>query len=266
MNIYRHELKSFAKSTIIWTCSLTVMIVLYLLLFPAFTKDIAVTRKLFSALPKAARAALDLDLDTFFSLLGFYSYLLNFVVLAGAIQAMNIGAGIISKEYRFKTADFLLSKPVTRTKVMTQKLLAALTLILATDVVFISSALAWAKIMIEEPFSAKIFLMLSAILVFVQLIFLVLGALFATVFSRIKSVVSVTLPTVFALFIVDMIGSILDAKNYRYFTPFKYFDSQYIMKHAAYEWRFIILEVVVIACCIAASYIIYLKKDIASVT
>ena len=42
---------------------------------------------------------------------------------------MNLGIGIISKEVRDKTADFLLTKPVSRVTILVAKMMAAFTCI-----------------------------------------------------------------------------------------------------------------------------------------
>ena len=51
----------------------------------------------------------------------------------------------------------------------------------------------------------------------------------------------------------------------RYITPFKYFDTSYIMKNSSYEASFIIIEIVFIIVAITASYFVYCKKDVHAV-
>ncbi len=78
-----------------------------------------------------------MDLAT---VLGFYSFVFMFVQLCLAIQASNYGFGLVSIEESELTADFLLSKPVSRAQVLTSKLLAALTSLTITNlVVWVSS-------------------------------------------------------------------------------------------------------------------------------
>lgn len=234
--------------------------------FPAFTNDIALTRRLFEGFPPAVLAALGIRLDTFFSILGFYSYIFTFVLLAGAVQAMNLGAGVISKEVRLKTADFLLTKPVTRAQVMTSKILAAVTLLVFTNVIYLLFALITVRAVASGTFSERIFLMISAVLFFVQIMFMVLGIFFSVIIPKIKSVVSFSLPTVFAFFIISTLGAVLGEEKVRYFTPFRYYDTAYIMKNSAYESRFIIIEILFLIIACIASYVIYVKKDIKAVT
>lgn len=265
MNMFLHELKSYRKSTIIWTCSMAVLIVFFLLMYPSFYSNSAEMKKLLEGYPQAVRKAIGVSIGSFFSILGFYSYAFLYIVLSGAIQAMNLGLSIISKETRQKTADFLLTKPVTRWQIVTFKLLAALTSLIITNIVYLIAAGLMAYTVRTEPFSMKIFIMISITLFFVQLIFMSLGVIAAVIFPKIRSVISVSLGTVFGFFIINMFDSIIGDKALRYITPFKYFDTAYIIKNGAYEIKFIVIEIIFIIVTITASYVLYSKKDIHAV-
>jgi len=265
MNIYLHELKAYRKSTIIWSCSLVLLIILFLSMFPSFSKDATDVKKLLEGYPEAFRKAIGLSLDTLFTLLGFYSYLFVYVGLCGSIQAMNLGTSIISKEVREKTADFLLTKPVTRKAIMTAKLLAILTSLVITNVVYLVAAIIMATAVKTEAFSLKIFIMISITLFFVQLMFMALGVIISVLFPKIKSVLPISLGTVFGFFMLGMLSTTTSTDIWRFLIPFKYYDTAYIIKNSSYETSFIIVEIVFIIVTIFASYLIYDKKDIHAV-
>jgi ABC-2 type transport system permease protein len=262
MNILLHELRVYRKSTIIWTISLIAIAALFMSFFPSFTKDTEEFRKLLEGYPAALREAFGINLDNFFSILGFYCYGLSFVTLCGAIQAMNLGTSIISKEVREKTADFLLTKPVTRAAVLTNKLLAALLSIIVTNIFYIIAATLFAYQVATEEFDVGIFLLLSLTVLFTQLIFLGIGFIVSVIFQKIKSVLTVSLATVFAFYFLGMFSS-NDMK--RYLSPFKYFDTAYIMEKSSYEASFMITGAVFLITAIGVSYFIYASKDIHSV-
>lgn len=266
MNMFLHELNAYRKSTIIWSISLAVVVIVFLSMFPAFSSNTEDLIKLLESLPIALRNAIGLSLDNIGSLLGFYSTLtFLYITLCGAIQAMNLGTSIVSKEVREKTADFLLTKPVSRVQIMTAKLFAALTSLVITNAIYIVVASIMASFTASQAFSMKIFLLISATLFFIQLMFLALGVIVSVVAPKIKSVLPVSLGTVFAFFFISMFGSAIGDNNLRYITPFKFYDPAYIIKNAGYETSFILLEVGLITLAIAVSYIIYVKKDIDSV-
>ncbi|WP_326160877.1 ABC transporter permease subunit [Neobacillus niacini] len=265
MNILLHELRAYRKSTIIWTISLIMVAALFMSFYPSFTKDTEEFRKLLEGYPAALREAFGINLDNFFSILGFYCYGLSFVTLCGAIQAMNLGTGIISKEVREKTADFLLTKPVTRAAILTNKLLAAFISIIVTNIFYITAAILLAYQVATENFDVGIFLLLSLTVLFIQLIFLGLGIIVSVIFQKIKSVLTVSLATVFAFYFLGMFSSTSGDEAKRYLSPFKYFDTAYIMEHSNYETPFLITSALFIILAIGISYFIYGKKDIHTV-
>lgn len=263
MNVFLRELVAYRKSTIIWAASMAGMVFLFMVgMYPTFTADVAASKELISQLPPAVLAAFSISLSNFFTVFGFYAYFLSFATVAGAIQAMNVGVGVISKEFSGKTADFLLSKPVRRSRVLTAKLAAALVSVVVVAVAFSVIAYAGALMAEKTSFSAATFMLLSLTMLLVQLFFFALGALFAVLIPKIKSVVSVSLPTVFAFFIIGTLGELVGNKEVRYLTPFKYFDSLYIINEQAYEARYLVVEAVLVLVFIVATYVVLQKKNV----
>ncbi|MGF9966969.1 ABC transporter permease subunit [Bacillus rhizoplanae] len=265
MNIFMHELKAYRKSTIIWSLSLIVIIIIFMSMYSSFAEDAKGFMKILENYPEAIRNAIGFNQENFFTILGFYSFPLSFITLCGAIQAMNLGTSIVNKEVREKTADFLLTKPVTRTKILTAKLLAALVSIVMTNIVYFAAASFVALQVKTDDFSLKIFFLLSLTIFFIQLIFLSLGIIISVIVQKIKSVLTVSLATVFAFYFVGMFSDTTGDEMKRYFSPFKYFDTAYIIKHSGYESTFLIVGAVIIIITIAASYVFYIKKDIHAV-
>jgi len=264
MNIFLHELKAYRKSIIIWSCSMAALAGLYIIMFSGLQGDIEDFKNLIKSMPEVVRKVLSIYVDSISTLEGFYSFVFVYIVLCGAIQAMNLGLSIISKEVRDKTADFLLTKPVSREKILTSKILAALASLVITNIIYLIITLLM-TLTVSSEFSMKIFLMISFTLFFVQLIFMSLGVLVSVIAGKIKSVISISLSTVFGFFIISMLGSVIGDKAIRYISPFKYFDYEYIVRNGAYEGKFIIIEIIFVIVSIAASYVIYTRKDIHAV-
>jgi len=265
MNIFLHELKAYRKSTIIWACAMAAIAIVYLSIFPAFSKDVSDFKKILEGYPLGVRKALGISIDSITSLIGFYSFIVGYIILCGAIQAMNIGTSIVSKEVREKTADFLLTKPVSRAEILTAKLLSALASLLITNVIYIIVAIITIAATNSGKYSMKIFLLISFTLFFVQVMFMCLGIIISVSMHKIKSVLPISLGIVFFFFIISMFGSVIGENSVRYITPFKYYDPSYIIKNSGYEVQFVLIEIVFIIVTIIASYIIYSKKDIHTV-
>lgn len=266
MNMYIHELKSMLKTTVIWVCGMIAIAAFYISMYPSIFHDAKDFQNLMNGYPPAVRAMLGISIEGVASVLGFYSMVITFVVLCGAIQAMNMGVSILSKESRERTADFLLVKPVSRTAIVSEKLLAALTMLLATDVVYFFVSFIFASIFKQANFSGKIFFMLNLTLLFVQFIFFAIGVVVSVFFNKIRTVLPISLGTVFGLYFVGAL--IATGKNdwARYISPFRYFDNAYIVKNSTYETPYLITGAAIVVVGIIVTYIIYTKKDIHSVS
>jgi len=264
MNIFLHELKAYRKSTIIWTLSLIAAMAFFLSIFPSFSKDAAEMNRLIQGYPEALRKAVGITIDLS-SILGYYSCVFLYIVLCGSIQAMNLGISIISKEVSLKTADFLLTKPVSRSMILTSKIAAGITSLIITNIFYVPAALLIAFYVKTGPLDIKIFIMISITLLFLQLIFFSLGFLISIIFTKIKSVISVSLYFIFGSFIINMFESVIGEKTLRYITPFRYFDTAYIVNNGSYETAFLYISVIIIIAAFTLSYIIYSKKDIHTV-
>lgn len=267
MNMYLHELKSMRKSAIIWTCALIELAALYISIYHEMANDAEDFKELLSGYPATVRSMLGIDINYITSFLGFYSMIFSFITLCGAIQAMNLGVPILSKESRERTADFLLVKPVSRSAIVSAKLLAALTVMLATDIVFYAALYLMVNAVEIVNYSVKLFFMVNLTLLFVQLIFLSIGMVISVFFKKIKNVLLISLGTVFGFYIVGaLIATDKNNDIERFLSPFKYFDSTYIIKNSEYEVPYLIAGAAVIIVAIIVSYIIYTKKDINAVS
>lgn len=265
MNMLLHELKVYKKNTIIWSLTLSGLVLLFLSMFPSISREAEEFKRLMEGFPEAIRMALGLSVESIGSILGFYSYVFLYISLFGAIQAMLLGLSILSKEVREKTADFLLTKPVTRNQIVTSKLLAAFLSLVFTNIFYLGAATLMASYVETNEFSLKIFLLLSLTLFYQQLIFLALGIFVSLLIPKLKSVLSVSLGMVFAFFMIGAFASTTGDDALRYLTPFKYFDFTYIIQKSAYEPSFIFVSIGFILIAILASYFIYAKRDIHAV-
>lgn len=266
MNMYLHELKSLRKSAVIWTCSMIALAAIYFSVYRGIANDAADFIKLLGGYPASVRAMLGISLDNITSILGYYSMVFSFITLCGAIQAMNLGVSILSKEARERTADFLLVKPVSRPAIVSAKLLAAFTVLLATNVVYYTAVSILASSVKISDYSGKLFFMINLTMFFIQLIFLAVGVVVSVFFTKLKSVLPISLSIVFGLFIIGAFLAIDKNDMARFISPFKYFDLSYIIKNASYEGSYLITGAAIVIVSITASYMIYTKKDIHAVS
>jgi ABC-2 type transport system permease protein len=238
---------------------------MFMTIYPAFSHDVEASRKLLEQFPPVVRAMFGLSLSAFFTFLGFYAYAFTYITLVGAIQAMNLGLSLLSKEDSSKTTDFLLSKPVTRTKIFFAKLAASLTMLTITIIIFTVMTFIFAKLFGAGDFDLKKYLVLNLIFFVIQLWFLALGIIVSQLLHKIRSVVSISLGFVFSFFVVGLVGAVIGVDKVRYLTPFKYFDYLKYVASGKYDLKYMVLAAVAIIIAIVTGYLIYNRRDARSV-
>lgn len=263
MNVLWFELRQGWKSSVVWALCLTALAGLYISLFPSISHDASVSQ-LLENFPETYRKAFNITPESFSLFPSLYAIVLNLVVLAGAVQAMNVGTGIVSKEIRDKTADFLLTKPVGRSSVETQKLTAGALLLLLTNVIFL--ALTWGLIVavIDNPFPLQTYLTASSLLFLVQSFFLAFGFLLGSALPKVKSVIAVALPVVISFYVLGLLDSVIGENTIRYLTPFRLFDINTLVGGGPYETSALLYLAGVVVVAIAGGFLRYQHRDIDS--
>jgi len=265
MNIYKHEFKMKINSVIIWSLGVALMVFIYLSIFSSIEIDAKLFNEMMSSFPEEFLIAFgmtDIDMST---ILGFFGLIFLFIQICLAIQAANYGFSLVSVEETDLTADFLLAKPVGRTKIMTSKLLAALTGLTITNLVlWISSFVFLGMYSDGGQFETKpvVYLLLS-VAVF-QLFFLTVGMLISLLVKRVRSVTPYSMALVFGLYVLNAFGGMIGEDKLEIISPFKHFEPNYILKHAAYDLPLAWISVAAIVISVVGSYVLYSRRNIRS--
>ncbi|MBC7260650.1 MAG: ABC transporter permease subunit, partial [Chloroflexi bacterium] len=189
VNIFKQEFKMNAKSVTTWSAAIVILILIYLSLFSSVAKDAELLNEMMANFPEALLTAFGLNGINLSTVIGYYSFVFLFVQICLAIQAANYGFSLVSVEEREWTADFLLTKPVGRTQILTSKLLAALCGLTLTNIVVWISSFGFIEMFRGgKAYEIKpLLLMLASIIIF-QLFFLSVGLVVSLMVKHIRSV------------------------------------------------------------------------------
>ena len=265
-NIVRHEFKTHRRSLAIWSLSAAVVILFYMSVFPSFVQDAALLDKTMESFPPELLTAFGLNGVDLATVMGFFTFVYLFVQILLAIQAANYGFGLVSVEERERTADFLLTRPVSRRAILTGKLLAALGSLAATQaVVWAASFLCINIFRGEHPYDADLLIRMLLGLPLFQMVFFAVGLVVSLLVRRIRSVTPYSLGLVFGLYVLAAFGDMLGESGIEALSPFKHFNPNYLVRHGHFETPLLWLSVAVVPIAIAASYRLYIRRDIPSV-
>ena len=196
----------------------------------------------------------------------FYSIFFLYFLLLTSVHSCLLGSGIIAKEERDKTADFLLVKPIKRHQAVTAKILAALTFVILFNLLtcFTSMAVVGQYNTTGQSLNGPI-LSLSIALLIVQLVFLSIG-LFLGAWSKTAARASgIATAVILGTFVLNVLIDLnRDLRYLEFLTPFRYFNSLKVMYEQEMRPAFILLSGGLVAALTAGTYFFFKKRDIYS--
>ncbi|MGN0633590.1 MAG: ABC transporter permease subunit [Oscillospiraceae bacterium] len=262
MTIYIKELKHSAKAFWIWTCAIAFMLLVCIFMFPQMKDQMDSMTDIFANMGSFT-SAFGMDRLSFGELMGFYGVECgNMLGIGGGFFAALLGVGALANEERDHTAEFLLSHPVSRASVVTQKLLSVITQVLAMNIIIAAVSLAGAAI-IGEEFAMKEFLLLHTAYTAME-IEIACVCFGASAFLR-KGGAGVGLGLSLAFYFLNIVRNITDKAEFlKYITPYAYSDASGIISEAKLETELLIIGAAVTAAAVFAAYFKYTRKDIAS--
>ena len=262
MHVIKWELKANLKSLLIWCAIFTALIFMMTSEFSAYynNPEMADIMKMF---PEAMLKAFSMDNANLTTTTGYLSLVALYFYLMAGLFAVLLGSGIISKEARDKTAEYLMTMPISRENILFSKLIAALInclILLAT--INGATILAMIKYNLDAAFYAFLF-DLSAAIFLEMIIFLSIGMFLSSVLKRYKSSGKIAASILMLLYFINVaIGLSKNLDALEYVTPFKYFNAQTILQTGHLELKFIILSLVITASGIVGTFLIYPRRDL----
>ena len=262
MNIVKRELRSNLKSMIIWSLAIGFLVTVWMIEFEAFAGNPAID-EFMKSMPQGVLAAMGMGEADFASLEGFISAIFLYIYLILGIQAVFLGSSIISKEERDKTAEYLFSLPISRPKIIKGKITSAIINLFILNIVALV-ALVLSTTNYERSEDFYLFIALSNLAVFIiQMIFLSIGMLVASVNKRYKKSGNISITILMISFSISSLMNMVDSLDFlKYITPFKFFDSSYILKELRLEPISIVISLLIIVCGIGGTLIFYPRRDL----
>ncbi len=268
-NIFRRELKRYRGSTIAWCISICALIVMGMVFFPVMMDETIMQQmKAFfeNAFMKNMMAAFGASFDNLTNVLGFYTTRNSmFIMLLGSFFSIMLAGRILAREEPDKTAEFLLSKPVTRAEVFCSKLLAYLSYLLVLNgatvlVGFLSIELFKG----ESEYRISAFLTHSLYAMLLMLSFGAIGMFLSLLVKRGRPHAGISIGIVVGSYFFDSLSKVTpDAEMFGYISPFKFVDSAGIMRpDYGLEWWRVLYFVALSLVLFGLTLWRYRKKDI----
>lgn len=260
MTIVFHELKQNRVSFAVWTAAIGFLLAICVFMYPEMKGEMNSVTDMFSSMGSFT-AAFGMDRLDFGSFIGFYTVECgNILGLGGAFFAALIGISSLAKEEKERTAEFLLAHPLSRVKIITEKLSAVLLQVLLMNLLIFAVAVLSAVIIGEEiPWKELGLIHLANLLLQAELACVCFGI---SAFLR-RGGLGIGLGLAAVLYFLNIIANISEKAEFlKYITPFGYTEGADILTEGALDGTLILVGIVLSVLSLVIAYVKYCKKDI----
>jgi ABC-2 type transport system permease protein len=264
-NLFLHELRKNAPGLILWTTAITFLIVLTMSVYTTFLENQSKVFGMMKLVPKGALQFKGIsNVNDLTSILGFYA--MNnviYMMVLGSIFAIVTGSNILLKEEYGKTADYLLTKPVTRAEVYLTKLAVMVLSIFSLNLVTGTAGLVCLEIFRKSPFSLIAFLILSLYTLLLNLLFGISGLFFSTLVRRPKPITTFSIGVVLILYFVYTLSKITESvAKLGYLSPFKFVKMEVLRADYGLDFGSLLYFAGISFILGWISFRLYIRKDI----
>lgn len=262
MTLIKHELKQGRGALLIWTSVIAFMLAICILIYPEMETQMGDVSSMFAEMGSFS-AAFGMDRLNFGEFMGFFGVECgNVLGLGGAFFAALLGISVLAKEEKEQTAEFLLTHPISRRKIVTQKLISIILQIMILNFIVIAVTLISIYAINEEPEIRPLLLLFLA--------YFILQVEIAAVCFGISAFLShgglglgLGMATLF--YFLNIIANLTeDAKFLKYITPFGYTEGADIIADECLKTEYLTVGLVFAVIGTGVGYYKYCKKDILS--
>lgn len=260
MTVFQNELRQGRIPLLIWTVSLSLLIVLCILIYPDMSAEMAGISALFANLGRFS-AAFGMDRINFAEFTGFFAVECgNILGLGGAFFAALTAVNALAKEEREHTAEFLFTHPVSRQKVAAQKLLAVFAQILFLNAGVLAFTCAGIAFIGETASPSKMMLLFCAyFLMQLETAAITFGL---SAFLR-RDGAGIGLVLACGFYFLNMAANLSDRiKWLKYLTPFSYTEGADILTGGALRTNYLAAGALLGIAGVAAAFWKYSRKDL----
>ncbi len=260
MTVFFHELRRGRTALLIWSGAIAFMLGVCVLIYPEMSSQMGDISQMFADMG-AFSEAFGMDQLNFGEFMGYFGIECgNTLGLGGALFAAIVGASALAKEEKEHTAEFLLTHPLSRARVITEKLLAVLAHVCLLNVAVVAvTCVCIAIVGVEFDATALALLFLAYLILQLEIAAVTFGL---SAFMR-RGELGAGLGLVFALYFINILANLTeDLKLLKFITPYAYADGAHIVPEKSLEIKYLAVGLAFTAVGIAAAYLKYRKKDI----
>lgn len=267
MNIFKMEFKRGFKSLLLWTSICAAMTALLTLLYPSMLGSdmLALMNAKLASLPRELVDAFRFSSEDITQLPNFFAYMFQFVLMAASIFGTLLGLTALSREESEGTIEFLYAKPVSRSQIVSGKLLcAAVSYLCFFAVISIAAMLGGVSVCPADLDMADMAAAFKSVLLGGMLAgftHLLLGFAVSVLLKRAKHAASMAVMLFFVTYIVGSIPAMTGVLEFlKWVSPMNYFSPPEVVQ-SGIDGVSVLVSALLMGVCAALTYALYRKRS-----
>ncbi|MGN1311274.1 MAG: ABC transporter permease subunit [Clostridia bacterium] len=262
--MFKREMKINLKSFIIWTSILIILFLVVFLVYPSIIKseNMQMLDEMMEIFPEEMLKAFNMDIssiDTAFGWLKTEGFV--FVLLITGIYSGILGSNILLKEESDKTIEYLNSVPVTRKKIVINKILCGIIYIVL--MVLTVGIFNFVGLDLSGDFDKKSYLLLSITPLFSSIVIFALCLFLSTFTHKTKKTIGISLGIVFASYFLKIISEMGESTEFlKYISVFTLADIRNVIVNVAINPLMVLLSIGITIAFMILTTIHYDKKEL----
>lgn len=260
MALLRHELRQGRTSLIIWAAVIAGMMGICIMIYPEMAAQMGEISGMFADMGSFS-AAFGMDRINFGEFMGFFGVECgNVLGLGGAFFSALLGISALAREEKDQTAEFLLTHPVSRSRILLEKYCGILIQLLILNLLVISVTAGSVAAIHETP-ELKILALLFLAYFLLQLE--IASICFGISAFLGRGGLGIGLGIAALLYFLNIIANLTEQAAFlKYVTPFGYTEGADIISSGGIELRYLAVGMVMALAGVAVAFYWYTRKDI----
>lgn len=262
--MFKREMKINLKSFIIWTSILIGLFLVVFLVYPSIvnSENMQMMDEMMKMFPEEMLKAFNMDISSIDSAFGWLKTEgFVFVLLITGIYSGILGSNILVKEESDKTIEYLNSVPVTRKKIVLNKIVCGILYIIL--MIVIVGIFNFIGLEFSGEFDRKSYLLLSMTPIFSSIVIFAVCLFLSTFTHKTKKTMGISLGFVFAGYFLKIVSEMGESTEFlKYISVFTLADIRNVIVDVAINPLMVVLSIVIMVVFMILTVFRYEKKEL----